>query len=304
MENAYTIFLQIVRMFMMMSIGYYLYRKKITDDKIISGLSDILLYVATPATLIDSFQQEYTSEKALNLIFAFIAAAVVYVIAIAIAELLYKKEENIEKFGVVFSNAGFIGIPLVSGVFGTAGVFYVAPVISMFNVFSFTYGAYIMSNDIKEINIKKILKTPAIIAVLTGTLLFMFKITLPGPIAGTASSFGGLNTPLAMIVLGAHIARGNLKDIFTNKKAYKLCFERGVLIPLIIAVMFKFVPAQWMEVKTILFITLSAPIGALSPVFASKYHQDASYAAQTVCLSTLLSVVLLPVMMLVADMIW
>lgn len=304
MENAYTILLQIIKMFIMMGIGYIFYKKKLTNDSIVSGLSNLLLYLATPATLINSFLQEYSPEKIPNLLFSFVATALIYLVGIILAEILYKKEDGVDKFGVVFSNAGFIGIPLVSGVFGNAAVFYLAPVIVMFYVFAFTYGIYIMSCDIKEVKIKKIITNPCIVSAVVGILIFLCQIKLPSPILGSISGFAGLNTPLAMLVLGAHVARGNLKDIFTNIRAYKLSILRGIVMPIITIILFKFVPAQWMEVKTILFISLSAPIGALSPVFAMMYDKDAVYGAQSVCLSTLLSVILLPLMMLLAQLVW
>lgn len=304
MQNAYTILLQIIKMFIMMSVGFLLYKKKLTNDTIVSGLSNILLYLATPATLINSFLQTYSDEKIPNLIFAFVASTIIYLVGIIVAEILYKKEDGVDKFGVVFSNAGFIGIPLVSGVFGNEAVFYLAPVIVMFYVFAFTYGIYIMSCDINEIKIKKIITNPCIITAIIGILVFVSKIQLPSPIVGSITGFAGLNTPLAMLVLGAHVARGNLKDIFTNNRAYKLSLIRGIIMPLITIILFKFVPAQWMEVKTILFISLSAPIGALSPVFAMMYQKDAVYGAQSVCLSTILSVIFLPLMMLVSQIVW
>lgn len=304
MENAYTILLQIIKMFIMMGIGYIFYKKKLTNDSIVSGLSNLLLYLATPATLINSFLQEYSQEKIPNLLFSFVATALIYLVGIILAEILYKKEDGVDKFGVVFSNAGFIGIPLVSGVFGNTAVFYLAPVIVMFYVFAFTYGIYIMSCDIKEVKIKKIITNPCIVSAVVGILIFLCQIKLPSPILGSISGFAGLNTPLAMLVLGAHVARGNLKDIFTNVRAYKLSILRGIVMPIITIILFKFVPVQWMEVKTILFISLSAPIGALSPVFAMMYDKDAVYGAQSVCLSTLLSVILLPLMMLLAQLVW
>ena len=304
MENAYTILLQIIRMFIMMGIGSFLYKKKLTDDTIVGGLSSLLLYVATPATLLNSFLQEYSMEKLKNLLICFLLATLIYLIGMFLAETLYKKNEGVDKFGVVFSNAGFIGIPLVSGVLGNDAVFYLAPVIVMFYVFAFTYGVYIMAEDLGTIRIRKIVINPCILAPLLGMILFVTKCSLPSPVTGAISNLAGLNTPLAMLVLGAHIAKGDLKDIFTNRKAYKVSLIRGILMPLIIIALLKFLPEQWQEIKMVLLISLSAPIGALSPVFALMYGKDPLYAAQTVCLSTLLSIGTLPLMMLIAQIVW
>lgn len=304
METVLTLFLQIVKMFIMLGVGYYLYKKNITDDKIVTGLSNLLLFLSTPATLLNSFIQEYSTEKTMNLAFAFIAAFALHVVFVIAAEIIYKKDEGEKKFGIPFSNAGFIGIPLVTGVFGAQAVFYLAPFIGMFNIFVWSYGIWIMSRDLKEVSFKKIITNPAIVALIAGVIIYMLKIGVPSPIHGAVSGFAGLNTPLAMLVLGAHVARGNLKDIFTSRSSYINCFFRLVLMPLIAIGLMAIIPSRWNEVKMIMLIAASAPIGALSPVFARMYNRDSIYAAQSVCLSTLLSILTMPIMMMIAQMFW
>ena len=304
MNTAYTILLQIIKMFLMILVGYYLYRRKTTDDQLITGLSNILLYVATPTLLVNSFLREYKSEEVPGLIFAFVLSFLIYVVLIITAEIFKRKGSSIEKFGIVFSNAGFIGIPLVSGVYGTEAVFYLAPYIAMFNIFVWTYGVYIMSKDPKEVSVIKVIKNPAVFSVLIGVLIYLLRIDLPSPISGSLSAFAGLNTPLAMIFLGAHIARSDLKKLFTDPKNYMVSFWRLVIAPLIILLLLYFVPQRWHEIKLILLIAAAAPIGALSPVFAAMYNEDTAYAAQTVCLSTLLSALSMPIIMLLAEMLW
>lgn len=304
METALTLFLQIVKMFIMLGVGYYLYKRKVTDDAIVTGLSNLLLFVATPATLVNSFIQEYSPEKIPNLVFAFVAAFVIHAVCVIAAQLIYKKDDGENKFGVPFSNAGFIGIPLVTGVFGAPAVFYLAPFIGMFYIFVFSYGVYIMSNDIKQISVRKIVTNPCIIALVAGIIIYISNLSVPAPVHGALSAFAGLNTPLAMIVLGAHVAKGRLKDIFTNREAYINSFIRLVVMPLIIIGIMMLVPERWNEVKLVVLIAASAPIGALSPVFAKMYNRNAVYAAQTVCLSTILCIFTMPVMMMIAQLLW
>ena len=124
MESAITIFNQILKMFLMMSVGYLLYRKQTINDDTTARLSNILLMVATPCTIITSFNQTYTPEKFKGLILAFLLSLAVYAANILIARLIYKPDQRVEKFGMVFSNAGFLGIPLVTGLLGIEAVFY------------------------------------------------------------------------------------------------------------------------------------------------------------------------------------
>lgn len=297
----YTILLQIIKMFLMICVGIILYKKKIITTSVITGLSNILLYIATPCIIVNSFLQEYSPEKVPNLIFVFFMSIIIHILCIFLSKIVYPKGDPIDQWGLIFSNSGFIGIPLVQGVFGDEAVFYLAPFIGIFYVFVWTYGIWIMCHDKRQISIKKLLLNPSIIALVFGILTFFFQINIPSPIHGSISSFAGLNTPLAMIVLGGHLAKGGILEILKNRKAYKVSFFRLFLAPLITAAILSLFPSRWDEVKNVLLIAESAPIGALSPVFAQKYEEDSTYAAQTVCLSTLLCIITIPIIMTIAE---
>lgn len=155
MESAITIFNQILKMFLMMSVGFLLYRKKTINDDTTARLSNILLMVATPCTIITSFNQTYTPEKLQGLILAFGLSLAVYAANIMIAGVLCKREERVEKFALVFSNAGFLGIPLVTGLLGIEAVFYLSPFIVCFYLYAWTYGVIVMSGTREGVTFKR-----------------------------------------------------------------------------------------------------------------------------------------------------
>ena len=161
MESAITILNQIIKMFLMMAVGYQLYRKKTINDDTTARLSNILLMVATPCTIVTSFNQEYSAEKLQGLMFAFLLSLAVYAANILIAQLLFKPEERVEKFSLVFSNAGFLGIPLVTGLLGIEAVFYLAPFIVCFYLYAWTYGVVVMSGKKKHHDQKNRDEAPA-----------------------------------------------------------------------------------------------------------------------------------------------
>ncbi len=304
MEAGITVFYQIIKMFIMISVGYILYKKKIITDASTAVLSNLLLMVATPCTLITSFNQEFSGEKLVNLGVAFVISVCTYFFFILLANLLYKKEKKEEKFSIVFSNAGFMGIPLVTGLLGIESVFYLSVYIVCFYLFGWTYGIVVMSGDRNMASVKRLITNPCIWSVVIGLVIFISPIKPFAPVMESISMMGSMNTPLAMIVLGSYLGRCRLQEIFTDKRIYLVSFYRLILAPILLLVIFKFLPVQFAQIKMIIFIAASAPVGALLPMFAQIVNRDTDYGAEIVSLSTLLSLISLPLMLMMAQMIW
>lgn len=303
MEAGITIFYQIIKMFIMMMVGFGLYKKKMINDDTTAKLSNILLMVATPCTIISSFNQAYTNEKMQGLLMAFALSISVYVLNIIIAKLLYQGQKNMERFSVVFSNAGFIGIPLVTGLLGSEAVFYLSPFIVCFYIFVWTYGVLEISGDKNAVTVHKIITNPCIWAVLAGLVVFILPVKPFAPIMESVSMMGAMNTPLAMLVLGAYLAKENLAEIFTSGRIYQISIYRLILLPLIYVILFAFLPIDT-NIKTIILIAVSAPVGSLAPVFAQMYGKDTGYGAKIVSLSTVLSLLSLPVILIISEWAW
>ena len=290
-------------MFIMMMVGYGLYKKKMINDDTTAKLSNILLMVATPCTIISSFNQTYSNEKMQGLLISFGLSFLVYSINILIAKGLYHGEKRMERFSVVFSNAGFIGIPLVTGLLGQEAVFYLSPFIVCFYIFVWTYGVLEISGDRNAVTTKKIITNPCIWAVLAGVVLFLLPTKPFTPIMESISMMGAMNTPLAMLVLGAYLAKENLSEIFTSGRIYVIAFYRLILLPLVYVFLFALLPVQY-NIKTIILIAVAAPVGSLAPVFAQMFHQDTGYGAKIVSLSTILSLISMPIILMISEIIW
>ena len=303
MEAAITMFNQILKMFLMMSVGYYLYKKKTIDDTTTSKLSNILLMVSTPATIITSFNQTYSYEKLKGLVLAFILSLSIYLMNLIIGEILFKNKPE-EKFAIGYSNAAFIGIPLITGLLGIEAVFYLSPFIALFYIFGWTYGVWIMSNDKKNITAKKVLTNPCVLAVFLGVILFLLPTKPYAPIMESISTMANLTTPLAMIILGAYLAKCNLIHIFTNKRVYFVSALRLVILPLIALIFLTIVPVQDVTIKMVMLIVAGAPTAALLPIFCQMFDHDIVYGTEVVCFTTLASIITLPLLILLSTFIW
>lgn len=292
---------QNILMFLYLLIGYFLFRKKLIG---ISGSADIgrmLLHIVMPAAILKAYMTSYTPERLIGLVLSFLAALLALLLAIFISRIFFKKEQAIERFGAAFSNAGFIGIPLVQMTLGEEAVFYISSFVALLNILQWTYGVFILTGDRNTFSFQKLRTNPVILSFLGGLILFFLPVTLPDLLTGMIGSLAAMNGPLAMIVLGTYLAQVSPGSLFKEKLAYRSSFVRLILIPLLTIVLLGFFPAEYHTLKLAVLIAASAPIGSNVAIFAQLYGQDYTRAVKEVCLSTLLCMITLPLITGLAD---
>ena len=221
----------------------------------------------------------------------------------AIGWLVYRDRQRISQMGIMISNMGFMGIPLVQVVLGEEYVFYVSACIAAQIPITFTYGIWLISQDKGEVSPKRILSNPAIIAVFVGVALFFASIELDGITKATASGLSGLNTGLAMIVLGSYLAQADLRGILRNKNLYLTHFIRLVVVPLIIVAILWVMPLST-PIKLTLLIAFAAPSGTVAAIFPQMFNKDYRFGAGLVSSSTLLSLLTMPIMLSIGLMVF
>lgn len=303
MEIIQILISQILLMFILMFVGVYLCK---TNKLTLEGsktLGNILLYVVIPLVVIKAYITEVTPEKMMGLVVSLGVSFICLILAMLVSHLFFKKDV-VESFGVSFSNAGFIGIPIVSSLFGDEAVFYVSSFVAFVNIFQWTYGVYIFSKDKSYIQPKKILTNPIIISFVAGIILFLLQIKVPKILQTTISTITAMNSPLAMFSLGTYLAQVSFKQLFTNKLAYKASFVRLMIIPLLTLAILSVIPNDFSLLKQTILIVASTPIGSNVAIFAQLYHQEYTQAVIDVCLTTLLSVITLPMVLFISSLIW
>lgn len=304
MEIIFTIVQQVSMMYVLMSIGFVVYRKKLINEEGTKQLSNLLVWVINPLIILTRYQMEFSMIKLKELGISFVVSLGAMLLGFLIGKIVFKKDQRINKFAIGFANAGFIGIPLVTSIMGIDKGFFLSAHLVCFNILSYTYGIYMVSGNKKLITVKSIALNPGIIAVIFGLLIFISPIKLPGIIYNAFNLVGQTNTPIAMILLGTYIAKSKLISLFTDRHAYFVCFVKLILIPLVIIMLFKFLPAELDEIKMVILIAMSTPVGLTVPMFSQMYGGNYEYGAKLVGLSTLLSLATIPVILYLANMIW
>ncbi len=300
METALIVFKQTVVMFLYMFAGYVLFR---TEKMTIKGSKDIaslLVYLVIPTVIVNSFCVERTTAKIIEFVQSTLVSAGALVIAMIIAALIFKKKP-IDNFGAAFSNAGFIGIPLVQAAFGDQAVFWIVGMIALVNMLQWSYGVRIITGEKSATGLKHLIVNPILVGTMIGIVLFLTGIGghLPDVCRTTLAGISSLNAPLAMIVLGSYMAQADLKETILSAHLYAVSAVRLLAVPAVTLLIFSLVPFR-QDMLLAIFIAAATPIGANVAVYAQLYDKNYPYACQTVVLTTLLSIITLPLMLLLA----
>jgi predicted permease len=288
---------QVLVLFILIAVGALLTKLGIITEQGSRSMTDVVLYAVTPCVIINAFQREYRPEMLSGLLIALLAAFLSLLFSVLLAELIYRKTEIsravVLKFALVFSNCGFMALPLQKAILGDDGIFYGAAFVAMFNIFMWTYGLLTMSRKKEWKSAVKAIVNPGIIGTAIGIVLFVFSVKLPVIISSPVSMLAALNTPVPMLVIGYHLVHTDLKRVLSDKGAYGAMALRLLVIPL--AVMGVMIALHIdATVTTATVIAVSSPVAAFTTMMATKYGHDTELSAGIVSASALFSLLTMP----------
>ncbi len=298
METSILILHQLCMMFLYLLTGFCLFRQKVLTAVGSRDIASLLVHLVIPAVIIRSFCVPFSKESLAALGISTAAGAVLLFLSVMIARLFFGRKP-IEQFAAAFSNAGFMGIPLIQGALGAEAVIFTVPFIALLNFLQWTYGAGILRQKPVKKDLRSMLCNPIMIGTGLGIFLFLTNLgtQLPEVASSALNGVCELNTPLAMLVLGTYLAKERLGDLFTALPLYAVSLVRQLVIPAVSMLILAAVPID-SHIKYALLIAASCPVGANVAVYAQLYEKDYAYAGKTVVLSTLLSLLTLPVIVL------
>jgi hypothetical protein len=295
---------QVLVLFILIGIGFLCGKKGILTDSSSKKITDIVLYVVTPCVMISAFQREFSMELLGNILITALCAALIIIGSIILCMLVFHDKNEARKkvlsFATIFSNCGFMSLPLQKAILGDDGWFYGSIFVAVFNIIIWSYGLVMMSGDKKQLSIKKLAFNPGIIGVIVALLLFVCRIDLPYIISQPVSYLADLNTPLPMLIIGFYLSQADLKKAFTDLGAYLAMGLRLVVIPLAAT----FVMSLFKVDQTIMItcvIASSAPTAATTTMFAAKFGRDVELSVSVVAATTLISIITMPLVVALAQ---
>ena len=337
MDNIITNLISYVALlFIMMVPGIIMKKCRLSTEGFGKGLSNLVLYIAQPALVFMAYVTEFDMEILKNAAIVLLLSVIMHTAFAVSAVLVFKKAEDSARrmlmFATVFSNAAFMGIPLIREILGNEATIYATVYNITFNLFLWSLGVYFctakrdmdkdgdidtheesMSNAFSSLG--KAFIHPVTIAALVGILFFVLPIdqyitNTESPVSyvifQTLTNLGNLVAPLSMVVIGLRLAEINFKGFFKDAYTYLFIAMRHFVLPFItilLIALFKLIGVNVNETVSMVLVIMSAtPAATSATMFAEKFDCDAAYVSKLVAFSTILSIASMPIMVLIANL--
>ena len=294
---------QVGVLFALMVVGFLCNRRKLLNAVAIKGVTELLVLIVTPCVIVHSFiQQKFAPSLLGDLGWALAMSVFAHAVGAAIAFLcLHDRNPNrggVLRFATIFSNAGFMGIPLEYALLGADGVFFGAMYVVVFNLLCWSLGVAVMCRGMKNVGLRALFINAGTVGVTLGLPFFLFSLKLPEVVGRPVEMLADLNTPLAMIMVGWYLAETDFRPVLRCCAAYGVAALRLVAVPLVVIAALVGVRACVPTLNPVMAVAIStaaaAPTAALTTVIAARYDKDVSTATSLVSGTTLLSILTMP----------
>lgn len=287
-----------ITIFCLMLSGYILTKTNILSGDARKPLSNLLINFILPCNIITSFMMEFNQKIMLDCLSIFIVSVCLQTFVVLASKYFYPNTDSgklpVLRYGTIVSNAGFMGSPIAQGLYGNQGLLYSSIYLIPLRAVMWSFGVTCYTGAKGKGVLKKILTHPCIVAVFLGMILMITQIQLPKGIEQTIRYAGNANTALSMIVIGNILAEVKASEIL-DRTAGWFCIVRLAVIPLLVLIGCKLSGVDEL-VKQLSVVLASMPAAATTAILAAKYDGDAHFAAKIVFLSTLLSLLSVPLL--------
>jgi len=297
-----------VKIVVAVTLGFLLRKLKVIDAHMQKGLSDMLLLAILPFSILASSNYEKTPEVTEGMLITLVAALGYYLLSLIAMRLLSRKlpyEEKEQRVFVtmtVFANTGFVGFPLLSALYGNAGLLMAVVFNLAYNIFMYTYGIHLLSG--KTGSLLSILRNPVNIASVLAILIFVSPFRFPSYVAGPVDLIAAMTVPLSMIIIGSNLAAMPFGKILSDLKSYFISLIRLVLLPgaMLLAM---YLAAEALEIAPVAaavsVLMCALPCGSMNVILSEKYDCAPEFAARSTVLSMLLCMGTLPLFVLLCE---
>ena len=339
MNTVSAIIYNVAILFIMMVPGIILKKCKMIGDGFGKGLSKLVLYIAQPALIFLAYLKDFSSEILINSAYVLVLSVIAHALFAAVAIPIFKKAPDAKarmlKFATIFSNAAFMGIPLISAVLEDSypGATLYASIYNItFNLFLWSLGVAICTknrdinndgvddydevssvvkneNDDEKVkdgsgSILKALLHPVTIAALIGLVFFIFPINgyIPTIVTDALSMLKSLVAPLSMVVIGIRLADMSFRGMHKDVYMYIFLALRHLALPLAVLGIIKLAGVIGINipyvVSMVTVILAAAPAASSATMFAEKFDCDSTYVSRLVAVSTILSIATMPLLIM------
>lgn len=288
------------QLFSLLAVGAVLRKVGLFRESAKGLLTDLVLYVTLPCSIILSFRMDVSRELLFSFSVILFVSTGVQVFCYFLSKITFGKQDpskrNVLRYGLLVSNAGFLGLPIAGELFGPTGLMYAAFYLIPQRVIMWTAGLSIFSSEAvsRKQAARKVILHPCMIAVYIGLLWMVFPVKIPPFVEMTLTSLGGCTTALSMMLIGSLFAEMERDHLHLDRNLIGFTFLRLGVIPFASYVVTSLLGLDPLVVG-VSVVLAAMPGGSSTVILASKYEGDTIYASKLVIVSTLLSLVSIPI---------
>ncbi|MCD8379769.1 MAG: AEC family transporter [Lachnospiraceae bacterium] len=296
-----TVFYQMLALLILIGAGYIAAKTGMMDEHTSSKMSAMILNIFNPMLAISSASGAVGQIPLSQMGQVALIAVAMFLLFIVIGMILspfFSKDtfqKKIFELMFVFSNLGFMGIPVVSSVLGSEYVVYVTEFMMVYNIFFYTYGITMMDGKFSAASLKKLL-TPSNLLVFSSIFILVFSIQLPDFVNTAVTYLGNVTSPMAMMTIGYALSKASLKDIFTDGKLYLFTFIKLLVIPLALLPVLKLLPIP-SDLIPLCMIMFGMPVGNMPLILGNERGIDGTTCSAGIIMTTLFCLVTIPLLM-------
>lgn len=301
------LFQQLLVLLAFMCTGMICYKTNIIDDHTYKHLSSLMVWILNPFLMISGvlgkntgISQGLVMQNILMVLLCYGSMFAIGFLFIFIAGIKGKRS-YMYRLVMLFPNVGFMGIPLVKAIFGNEYIVYVAFYMLAFNVICYTYGIHLsarLGGREEKLQLKKLI-TPGTVTALLSIGIFALHIQVPDPVKSYCDYLGNATIPFSMLIIGVSLAKQNWKLAFAKKDYYIFAAARMLLVPIILVFISRQIPIDPVVVG-VFQIEICMPVASMTCMIAQEYGGDGSEPASLIALTTILTVITAPLVILIA----
>ncbi len=297
-------------LFALIFLGFFIGKRGIVQKNSIPDLSNLVLKVTMPVTVFCSIVDQQGKSSASPYWQIFVGVILLYLcsalLSLAVVKVLRvpRDEQGVWIFSCMLSNNGFMGLPLALSVFGSEGMFLMALGNVIGNLLIFSVGIKLLTwhYPMKEkLSLRKMLVNNINIAVVVGFIFLLGNIPVPDIADQLLTYISNITSGLSMIVVGLSLSRLAIREVFRDRRMFLLPVLRLLVLPLLVMAVLNILPFE-MDTLTrdILILTAALPSASAQSMITEQYHTNTSAASRAVFITTLFSIVTVPLVMTIA----
>lgn len=284
------------QIFLLVALGIFFGRRGIVGEGFQRGLTDVVIDLILPCSIVTSFEVELTDEILRQGIQITLVSLAIQVGCWILAHWAFRRcaadRRPSLQYGTICSNAGLMGTTIADGLFGEQGVLLSSVYLIPQRIAMWTLGVAFFAREAGGSVWKRVLTHPCIVAVVVGLVLLLTGQRLPGAVDDTVRAIGGCNTAMSMFLVGILMSRIHWRDFFDLTILY-YCAMRLAVIPLAVLLGCRLAGVEALP-EAVSVVLAAMPAGATTAILAAKHNVNAEFAAGCVTVSTLLSLIAIP----------